>query len=199
MNTPSPLLDELIKALTTLPSVGNKSAQRMAYHLLERDRQGAAQLAHTITTALEKIGHCQQCRTLCEFDLCALCSSPKRDQSLLCVVEMPIDVMVIERASAFNGVYFVLLGKLSPLDGITPADLGLDLLAKRLASGAIRELILATNPSVEGEATAYYISEMARKFHVHISRIAHGVPIGGELEYIDGSTLNHAFAKRTSV
>lgn len=199
MNAPSPLLEQLINALTVLPSVGQKSAQRMAYHLLTRNKPGAAQLAQTLQLALANMGHCQSCRTLCEFPECNICNSPRRNRGQLCVVEMPIDVMVIEKASAFAGVYFVLMGKLSPLDGIGPAELGLDILEKRFAKGEVKELILATNPSVEGEATAYYIAELARKYNIAISRIAHGVPIGGELEYIDGSTLSHAFAERKRV
>lgn len=190
------LLDDLIGALRCLPGVGPKSAQRMAFHVLERDREGGRRLAQALAAAVEGIGHCSRCRTLSEHELCQLCSSDVRDDSQLCVVESPADVMAIEQATGFRGRYFVLGGHLSPLDGIGPAEIGLDQLDQRLAEGQVQELILATNPTVEGEATAHYISELAEARGVSASRIAHGVPLGGELEYVDGGTLAHAFAGR---
>jgi recombination protein RecR len=192
----SPLLNQLMAALRCLPGVGPKSAQRMALHLLERDRDGAGRLAETLQLALERIGHCRLCRDLSETDLCTLCASPSRDPSLLCVIETPADVLAVEQATSFQGRYFVLMGHLSPLDGIGPAELGLDVLEARLDEGEIREIILATNPTVEGEATAYYIGELARERGIRATRIAHGVPLGGELESVDGGTLAHAFAGR---
>jgi len=183
-------------ALRCLPGVGPKSAQRMALHLLERDRDGAGRLVETLRLALERIGHCRLCRDLSETDLCTLCASPSRDSSLLCVIETPADVLAVEQATSFQGRYFVLMGHLSPLDGIGPAELGLDVLEARLDEGKIREIILATNPTVEGEATAYYIGELARERGIRATRIAHGVPLGGELESVDGGTLAHAFAGR---
>jgi recombination protein RecR len=195
----SPLLQQLIDALKCLPGVGPKSAQRMAFHLLERDRTGATDLAQALVDAVENIGHCNTCRTLSETEICDICASPSRDNSLLCVVETPADVIAVEQLSEFRGKYFVLMGHLSPLDGIGPEELGLDLLEKRLASGEVKELILATNPTVEGETTAHYLSEMAAEHNVEASRIAHGVPLGGELEYIDAGTLAHAFSGRQRV
>lgn len=192
----SPLLSRLMEALRCLPGVGPKSSQRMALHLLERDREGAERLVAALQAALEHIGHCQQCRTLSETELCALCASPRRERSALCVVETPADVLAIEQATGFKGVYFVLMGHLSPLDGIGPDALGLDVLAERLSGGEVREVIMATNPTVEGEATAHYIAELARDYGVRVTRIAHGVPLGGELEYIDSGTLSHAFSGR---
>mgnify|MGYP001815267486 FL=1 len=195
----SPLLQQLIDALKCLPGVGPKSAQRMAFHLLERDRTGAKDLAQALIDAVDNIGHCNTCRTLSETETCDICASPSRDNSLLCVVETPADVLAIEQLSEFRGKYFVLMGHLSPLDGIGPEELGLDLLEKRLGSGEVKELILATNPTVEGETTAHYLSEMAAEHNVEASRIAHGVPLGGELEYIDAGTLAHAFSGRQRV
>ena len=192
----SPLLQQLIDALKCLPGVGPKSAQRMAFYLLERDTDGAKNLSSALTEAVEKIGHCSMCRTLSENELCEICVSTSRDDGTLCVIETPADVFAIEHTAEFRGKYFVLMGHLSPLDGIGPAELGLDLLEKRLAGGAIKELILATNPTVEGEATAHYISDMATRHKVMATRIAHGVPLGGELEYIDSGTLAHAFSGR---
>lgn len=187
-------------ALRCLPGVGPKSAQRMAYHLLQRDRAGARHLALALTEAMDKIGHCRLCRTLSELETCSICASERRDPATLCVVESPADVSAIEQAAVdYRGRYFVLMGHLSPLDGVGPAELGLDLLERRLASGEVRELILATNPTVEGEATAHFIGEMARKHGVRATRIAHGVPLGGELEYVDSGTLSHAFAGRQEV
>lgn len=192
----SPLLNQLMTALRCLPGVGPKSAQRMALHLLERDRNGAQRLVESLQIALDRIGHCRQCRDLSETDLCALCASPRRDRSLLCVIETPADVLAVEQSTGFQGVYFVLMGHLSPLDGVGPAELGLEILEARLDEGEIREIILATNPTVEGEATAYYIAELAHERGIRATRIAHGVPLGGELEYVDGGTLAHAFAGR---
>jgi len=195
----SPLLQQLIDALKCLPGVGPRSAQRMAFHLLERDRDGARVLSDALLKAVEEIGHCSMCRTLSELQTCEICSSRSRDDSLLCVIETPSDVLAIEQTAEFRGKYFVLMGHLSPLDGIGPAELGLDLLESRLAGGVIKELILATNPTVEGEATAHYISGMASRHGVMATRIAHGVPLGGELEFIDSGTLAHAFSGRQRV
>jgi recombination protein RecR len=194
--TQSVLLTQLMEALRCLPGVGPKSAQRMAFHLLERNRQGALRLADALQAAVEHIGHCQQCRTLSETDICSICADTRRDHSLLCVVETPVDVLAIEQATGFKGLYYVLMGHLSPLDGIGPAELGLDKLEQRLRDGGIKEIILATNPTVEGETTAHYISGMAADYGIPASRLAHGIPLGGELEYIDGGTLAHAFTGR---
>lgn len=190
------LLGRLIQALRCLPGVGPKSAQRMAFHLLLRDREAAKRLAITLLDAVERIGYCEQCRTLTDSSVCEICAAPSRDHSLLCIVESPADVWVIEQAAFFHGVYFVLHGRLSPLDGIGPDDIGLPLLEQRLSTGSIREIILATNSTVEGEATAHFIATLAGKYHIKATRIAHGVPMGGELEYIDSGTLSHAFNGR---
>ncbi|MCV6627566.1 MAG: recombination mediator RecR [Cellvibrionaceae bacterium] len=195
----SPLIDDLINALRCLPGVGPKSAQRMALHLLERDKPAAAKLAARLGEAVEKVGRCQKCRTLTEQTICNTCANPKRSSKQLCVVETPADVLAIEQAGNYDGKYFVLLGHLSPIDGIGPEDIGIDLLLERLQSEAVEELILATNPTVEGEATAHYLAAQAKGLNVSVSRIAHGVPLGGELEYIDGGTLAHAFNSRRSV
>ncbi|GAB1263320.1 recombination mediator RecR [Aurantivibrio infirmus] len=195
----SPLIDELIAALRCLPGVGSKSAQRMALHLLERDRSGASQLANSILRSVDGVGRCETCRTLTEQTQCFICKNHKRDSSILCVVETPADVIAIEQAGNFSGKYFVLLGHLSPIDGIGPTEIGIDQLLARLRDDNIAELILATNTTVEGEATAHYIAEEAKRIGIAVSRIAHGVPMGGELEYIDGSTLVHAFLSRRSV
>ena len=192
----SPLINRLIEDLRCLPGIGPKSAQRMAFHLLERDREGAKRLAASLIEAAERVGHCQQCRTLSETDICPRCTNASRDRSLLCVVESPVDVRAIEQATHYQGRYFVLMGHLSPLDGIGPADLGLEQLDSRLSEGDIKEVILATNPTVEGEATAHYISEMVKTYDITSTRIAHGVPVGGELEYVDAGTLSHAFLGR---
>lgn len=192
----SPLIKQLIDSLRCLPGVGAKSAQRMAYHLLERDRRGARKLSHGLIEAAEQVGHCQSCRILTEYELCDICQSVKRDRQILCVVENPSDVYAIEQSASFNGTYFVLMGHLSPLDGIGPQELHLDKLRQRVADEEIKEVILATNATVEGEATAHYLVEMLKPLTGKISRIAHGVPLGGELEYIDGSTLGHAFNGR---
>lgn len=187
-----------MEALRCLPGVGPKSAQRMAFYLLERDREGGAHLASVLSQAIEKVGHCKICRTLTEEEVCRLCSNPKRDATTLCIVETPADVVSIEQAVQFTGLYFVLGGHLSPLDGIGPTEIGLDLLDRRLSEGVIKEVILATNTTVEGEATARYISNMTQSKGINTSRIAHGVPLGGELEYVDGGTLAHAFTGRQS-
>ena len=192
----SPLLQQLIDALKCLPGVGPKSAQRMAFYLLERDPEGAKNLSGVLIEAVEKIGHCSMCRTLSETELCEICVSTSRDNGTLCVIETPADIFAIEHTAEFRGKYFVLMGHLSPLDGIGPVELGLELLQTRLANGEVKELILATNPTVEGEATAHYISNMAAKYQILTTRIAHGVPLGGELEYIDAGTLAHAFSGR---
>jgi len=195
----SRLIGRLIESLRCLPGVGPKSAQRMAFHLLEHNRDGGRQLAEALNLAMDKVGHCRECRTLSEEDVCTLCANDRRDRSQLCVVETPVDVQALEQSTGFRGLYFVLMGHLSPLDGIGPEALGLDMLEMRLATGEVKELILATNPTVEGEATAHFVSEMARARDVRPTRIAHGVPMGGELEYIDGGTLSHAFAGRQEV
>jgi recombination protein RecR len=194
-----PILQQLMQSLRCLPGVGQKSAQRMAFHLLERDRQGAFQLAQSLAEAVDKIGNCTICQTLTSTKVCALCADERRESHILCIVETPVDVMAIEGATSFKGLYFVLNGRLSPLDGLGPAEIGLDKLAERIKLGVIKEIVLATNPTVEGEATAHYISEMAKKFNVKATRIAHGVPFGGELEYIDSGTLSHAFSGRSEV
>lgn len=192
----SPLLANLIEALRVLPGVGPKSAQRMAFHLLQRDRPGGRRLAEALLQAVERVGECRECRMFSEQELCPICASAKRDRAVLCVVESPADVFALEQATDYTGLYFVLHGHLSPLDGIGPAELGLDRLEARFAAGDIGEAILATNPTVEGEATAQYIAEMARGRGVQATRIAHGVPLGGELEYVDRGTLSRAFAGR---
>jgi recombination protein RecR len=193
------LLTNLMEALRCLPGVGPKSAQRMAFYLLERDRDGGRNLSNMLAEAMEKIGNCKRCRTLSETDICSICANNNRDDSLLCVVETPAELMVIEQAIDYRGRYFVLGGHLSPLDGIGPREIGLDQLEQRLDEGSVAELILATNTTVEGEATAHYISDMAHSRNVRTTRIAHGVPMGGELEYVDGSTISHAFAGRQEI
>lgn len=195
----SPLIQQLIKALRCLPGVGPKSAQRMALHLLEHDRPAALELAGALREAVERVGECSICRTLSEAPVCAICASGARDASLLCVLESPVDMLAIEQTGGYGGYYFVLKGHLSPIDGVGPDELGIDQLLERLRSGEVTEVILATNPTVEGEATAHYIAEQVRELGVRVSRIAHGVPVGGELEYIDGGTLAHALAGRRSL
>ncbi|MFK7956917.1 MAG: recombination mediator RecR [Lysobacterales bacterium] len=195
----SPLLDQLVDALRCLPGVGPKSAQRMAFHVLENDRDGALRLASTLEDAVSRIGRCQRCRTFSEQPVCRTCNDDQRDQSVICVVETPIDVAAVEQSTGFRGTYFVLMGRLSPLDGIGPEELALDQLAVRFGNEPVKEVIIATNLSVEGEATAQYLTQMARRHNVSASRIAHGVPLGGELEYTDASTLAHAFAGRRTI
>src|SRR5690554_3283084 len=192
----SPLFEQLVQALRCLPGVGPKSAQRMALHLLERNREGAHRLVESLAVALEQVGHCQQCRILTEEDICSLCSDPKRDDTLLCVVGSPADMLAIEQAGSFRGRYFILSGQLSPIDGIGPDEIGIPALASLLEQRRVNELILANNPTVEGEATAYYIANLLQAQDLEVTRIAHGVPMGGELEYVDGSTLSHAFSGR---
>lgn len=193
------LLDQLIEALRVLPGVGPKSAQRMAYHVLEREREGGRRLAAVLGEAVEKIGHCVRCRDFSETEVCALCASASRDTHQLCVVETPADRLAIEQATGYRGLYFILQGRLSPLDGMGPRELGLDRLSERLATGEVQELIVATNPTVEGEATAHYLAQLARQQQVRPSRLAHGVPLGGELEYVDRGTLSHAFGSRSEM
>jgi len=195
----SPLLVKMIDALRCMPGVGRKSAQRIAFHLLERDRDGASELAAALDEAAKNIGHCKRCRMFSEHELCSICSASGRDDTQLCIVESPADVMAVEDATGFRGLYFVLMGHLSPLDGIGPDELGLGVLEERLAEGEVSEVIIATNPTVEGDATAHFLAEMAVRHEVQASRIAHGVPLGGELEYVDGGTLSHAFYGRRIV
>lgn len=196
MTSYSPRLGRLIEALRRLPGVGPKSAQRMALHLLQRDREGAEFLARAVGEALSGIERCPRTRMFCEPAHCGFCSASRAKAGQLCVVENPADLIAIENSTPYRGRYFVLMGRLSPLDGIGPEALGLDLLAEQLGDGSVQELIIATNPTVEGEATAHYIAELARAREVKVTRIAHGVPMGGELEYVDGGTLSHAFAGR---
>ncbi|WP_144394963.1 recombination mediator RecR [Pleionea sediminis] len=192
----SPLLESLIEALRCLPGVGRKSAQRMSYHLLERDRMGGAHLAAILSQAMEQIKHCKQCKNFTEQELCSICSNPKRDSSLVCVVESPADVIAIESSGVFSGTYFVLMGHLSPLDGIGPDDLGLDIFQQHLAQGNVKEIIMATGSTIEGEATAHYIRDMVESYNIPVTRIAQGVPMGGELEYIDSNTLARSITER---
>ena len=195
----SPLLVRLIDALRCMPGIGKKSAQRIAFQLLERDREGARNLSSALADAATGIGHCTRCRMFTEHELCSICAASGRDGAQLCVVESPADVMAIEDATGFRGLYFVLMGHLSPLDGIGPEELGLGALEERFAEGEATEIIIATNPTVEGDATAHYLADMAVRHNIQASRIAHGVPLGGELEYVDGGTLSHAFYGRRVV
>ena len=192
---PTPL-DELIEALRCLPGVGAKGAQRMAHHLLQRERRGAQRLARAIEAALATLTHCARCNAFSETAVCARCSDPARDASVVCVVESPADVAALEQTHLYSGRYFVLMGHLSPLDGIGPRELGLDLLEQRLQQEPLDELILATNPTIEGDATAFYIANLARQAGIAVTRIAHGVPVGGELELVDGTTLSHSLSGR---
>jgi recombination protein RecR len=197
--TGSPLLAELIEALRCLPGVGGKSAQRMAFHLLERERERGSKLASVMARAMEQIGHCERCRNFSEDPVCTLCASSSRDRQVMCVVESPTELAAIEQATGYRGQYFVLMGRLSPLDGLGPEELGLAQLTRRLGEGEIEELIIATNPTVEGDATAHYLAQLARAGGVRPTRLAHGVPLGGELEYVDRSTLAHAFGGRQAL
>ncbi|MVF10662.1 recombination protein RecR [Ketobacter sp. MCCC 1A13808] len=192
----SPLTSRLIEALTCLPGVGPKSAQRMALHLLDRDRNGGEKLAQTLQLAMDNIGRCQRCRNFSESEVCQTCTQTSRDASLLCVVETPADVIALDQSGGFRGYYFLLLGHLSPIDGIGPEEIGAPLLDQRLAEGEVKEMVIATGTTVEGEATAHYLSEMARRHGVVASRIAHGVPMGGDLEYVDSNTLSLALKGR---
>lgn len=191
----SPLVRQLLDALRVLPGVGQKTAQRMALQLLERDRGGALRLAEALQAAMQGVGYCQQCRALSEADICAICADPKREQQLLCVVQSPVDVHLVEQ-TGYRGLYFVLKGHLSPLDGLGPDSVGIPDLLERIEQGQFSEVILAINPTVEGEATAHYIAQLLLGESLVVSRLAHGVPLGGELELVDGSTLAHAFAGR---
>jgi len=196
----SPLITELIDSLKCLPGVGAKSAQRMAFHLLQKNRTGAEQLSTVLHNAMQQVHHCQKCRIFTEQDICQICTTQKRiDSGLLCVVENPQDVIAFEQSADYAGTYFVLMGRLSPIDGIGPVEIGMPLLQQRLDSGEVKEVILATNFTMEGEATAYYITEMCKAANVNVSRLAQGVPIGGELEYVDGNTLNRAFKSRNAL
>lgn len=195
----SPLIRRLIDGLRGLPGVGPKTAQRMALHLLERDRDVARHLSEALMAAMDGVGYCSRCRTLSEDEVCAICRDPRRDGSLLCVLQSPADVWAVEQAGGFQGRYFVLKGQLSPIDGLGPDEIGIPLLLEAVERGAVAEVILATNPTVEGEATAHYIANLLKPRGIKVSRIAHGVPLGGELEYIDGGTLAHALAGRTPI
>jgi recombination protein RecR len=196
---PASALEELIDALRCLPGVGPKSAQRMAYHLLQRDRPGAERLGGALAQVLAKIRHCEKCNSFAEDAVCELCRSPRRDGSLLCVVESPGDLLMMEQAQCYQGLYFVLMGALSPLDGVGPRDIHLDRLVRRAADGSVREVILATNFTVEGEATAHYVAELLRQRGLKVSRIARGLPVGGELEHVDSGTLAQAVTERREV
>ena len=191
-----PALEQLIESLRCLPGVGPRSALRMAYYLLQRDRKGANGLALALSEALETVGHCQLCNNFSEQSICSICVAEKRENSLLCVVEMPTDVMMLEQTQSYNGLYFVLMGRLSPLDGVGPKEIHLDKLLKRAQDGIVKEVILATNYTVEGEATAHYISELLKAKNIAVSRIARGLPMGGEIEYVDAGTLSHAIVGR---
>lgn len=192
----SPLIQELIDAFKQLPTIGQKSAQRLAYYVLQDHQAVGKRLANAIEIAIEKVGYCQQCRNLSETDLCVICKNSSRIQSQLCIVETPTDLMAIEQSGVYQGLYFVLMGHLSPIDGIGPEQLGLSLLKARLQQGQVEEVIIATNPTVEGEATAHYIQQMANQQQVPVTRLAQGIPLGGELEYIDSGTLSQAFVGR---
>jgi len=198
LKTPSSL-EELISALRCLPGVGPKSAQRMAYHLLQRDQSGARRLAGAMSLALDRIRHCEKCNSFAEEAICVLCRSPRRDAASLCVVETPGDLLMMEQAHCYQGLYFVLMGVLSPLDGVGPRDIHLDRLIQRATDGVVREVVLATNFTVEGEATAHYISELLRPRGVSVTRIARGLPVGGELEHVDSGTLAQAVMERRPV
>lgn len=197
--TYSPLIDQLISTLRCLPGVGPKTAQRMAFYLLERNRSSGRDLARALEEAMIKVGHCRICRTFCETETCSLCQDHRRQQHLLCIVETPADVVAIEQAGGYKGLYFVLMGHLSPIDGIGPEELGISQLLQRLSEIPPQEVILATNPTVEGEATAHYLSTLIRQQGITASRIAHGIPIGGELEYVDGGTLSRAIMGRVPI
>jgi recombination protein RecR len=194
-----PALEQLIESLRCLPGVGPKSALRMAYHLLQRDRNGAAKLGHSLENALQVLGHCMLCNNFSEVPICPVCAAESREKTQLCVVEMPTDLMMMEQTHTYNGMYFVLMGRLSPLDGIGPKEINLDKLIKRAQDDIVTEVILATNYTVEGEATAHYISELLKTRGIAVSRIARGLPMGGEIEYVDSGTLSQALLERRSV
>ena len=193
----SPLVRELIEALRCLPGVGPKSASRMAFHLLERNRENGEKLSAVMARAMKEIGHCKRCRTFTEAEICEICQNDRRSSALLCIVENPTDILSIEQISPYQGLYFVLMGHLSPIDGIGPKEIGMGLLKKRFEDDDISEIILATNATVEGEATAHYIANLAKQFKIKTTRLAYGIPMGGELDLIDGNTLAHAFTART--
>ncbi len=195
----SPSLDELITSLKCLPGVGQKSAQRMALHLLERDQEGAKRIAAAVSNALDTVKHCQQCRNFSDSDVCEICSDERRDQSTVCVVEAPADVLAVESSAAYRGRYFVLLGRLSPLDGFGPGQLGLDQLEQQLSQGNCQEVILATSATVEGDITAQYIADIAARYAIKSSRLARGIPLGGELEFVDSGTLSRALSGRQQI
>ena len=195
----SPLIDQLVQALCCLPGVGPKSAQRMAFHLLERDREGGFKLSQQLDKAMQSVSRCISCRTLTEQSRCSICEDRKRDSSTICVVETPADVYAFEQSGIYRGLYFVLMGHLSPIDGIGPEEIGVSYLLEKIQEEEVKEVILATNPTVEGEATAFYITQQVKALGIDISRIAHGVPLGGELEYVDAGTLAHALSGRRSV
>ena len=192
-------LNELIEALRCLPGVGPKSAQRMTYHLLQRDQDGARRLADSMKNAVERVRHCNSCNTFTEAEICEICGSPKRDKSLLCVVETPGDLLMMEQTQTYRGLYFVLMGRLSPLDGIGPKDIHIESLIRRASDGSVKEVVLATNFTVEGEATAHYIGELLGEQGLKVSRIARGLPVGGELEHVDAGTLAQAFIERRAI
>lgn len=194
-----PALEQLIDSLRCLPGVGPKSAQRMAYYLLQRDRKGASKLALSLDSALQVVSHCRLCNTFSEQPICQLCDDDNRDKSLLCVIEMPTDLMMLENTHTYSGLYFVLMGRLSPLDGVGPKEINLDKLIKRARDGVVQEVILATNYTVEGDATAHYVSELLRARNIKTSRIARGMPMGGEIEYVDSGTLAQAMIERRSI
>ena len=195
----SALLEQLIEAFRVLPGVGRKRAQRMADHVLERERSGGRALAEVLAQAVERIGHCVQCRDFSETEICPVCANPARERQQLCVVESPADRLAIEQATGYRGLYYILQGRLSPLDGVGPRELGLDRLAERLQAGEVQELIIATNATVEGEATAHYLGQLARRHQVRPSRLTQGMPLGGELEYVDRGTLSYAFGSRSEM
>lgn len=193
------VIEELIQALRCLPGVGPKSAQRMAYHLLQRDREGGRRLSLAIGEAVERVGNCRRCRTLTDTGICAVCRDNSRDPTTLCIVETPADMIAIDKGTGYRGMFFVLMGHLSPLDGIGPAQIGLDDLGRRLEEGEVGEVVLATSSTVEGQATAHYIGEMVRARELKATRLAYGIPLGGELEFVDSTTLAHAFRGRTDL
>mgnify|MGYP000194541056 CR=1 FL=1 len=195
----SPLVDELVESLRCLPGVGQKTAQRMAFHLLERARSGGTRLSDALSKAMDGVRRCESCQNFSDTEVCGICESPARRTGVLCVVESPSDLLAIEQAGDYKGSYFVLMGHLSPIDGVGPEEIGIERLLRRVRSDGVTELILATNPTVEGEATAHYISELARARQIHVTRLAHGIPLGGELEYVDSGTLSHAFSGRGSI
>jgi recombination protein RecR len=194
-----PVIDELIEAFRILPGVGQKTAQRMALGILERQRAGGQRLSAALANAVEKVGRCEDCQNFCEADLCAICSDPRRDDSIVCVVESASDLLAVEQAHHFRGRYFVLSGSLSPLDGRGPNEIGIPKLLALIAKHPVEELILATNPTVEGEATAHYISDLVKRDGILLTRLAHGIPLGGELGFVDGGTLGHAFSGRKPI